>query len=209
MPVRSLPLTSIMSSSFSAPCSIPLLIAQLESSSSHSPSSARHCPPANSRRISNIPRGGLAAPPSTPVEACFGRCPSAVEGSQVVVPASEGSHSTSPAEDSLRASLVRSSCPSCASPTLPPAPLPASSVQVYTLPGFVPSAYVLRSSVRKPLIVRLRENSVTVELTVTDERGAHVPLPQARLIRKVSTVWSRFGDVDFSGESSATLLSSV
>lgn len=54
----------------------------------------------------------------------------------------------------------------------------------------------------------LRENSVTVELTMTDEKGVSIPLPQARLSRKVSTVWSRFGDVDFAGEWSATISSS-
>ncbi len=153
-----------MSSSFSAPCSIPLLIAQLESSSSHSPSSARRPPPVNSRRVSNVACSGLAAPPSTPVEIRFGRRPPAIEDPHVVVPVIGGLQHASLAEESLRTSLVRSSRPSCASPMPPPAPLPASSVQVYTLPGFVPAAYVLRSSVRMPLIVHFRENSVTVEL---------------------------------------------
>ncbi len=195
-----------MSSSFSAPCSIPLLIAQLESSSSHSPSSARRPPPVNSRRVSNVARGGLAAPPSTPVEIRFGRHPPAIEDPHVIVPVIGGLQHASLAEESLRTSLVRSSRPSCASPMPPPAPLPASSVQVYTLPGFVPAAYVLHSSVRMPLIVHFRENSVTVELTMTDEKGACILLPQARLSRKVSTVWSRFGDVSFSSELSAAIL---
>ncbi len=110
------------------------------------------------------------------------------------------------AEESLCSSLVRSSHPSCASPMPPPAPLPASSVQVYTLPGFVPAAYVLRSSVLMLLIVHFRENSVTVKLTMTDENGACILLPQARLSRKVSTIWSCFGDVSFSGELSAAIL---
>ncbi len=43
---------------------------------------------------------------------------------------------------------------------------------------------------------------------MTNEKGVSIPLLQARLSRKVSTVWSRFGDVDFVGEWSATISSS-
>ncbi len=106
MSVRSLPFTSIMSSSVSAPGPIPLLIAQLESSSSHSLSSAHRPLPANSRRVAHVSRGGLAPPPSSSVEVLYGRHLSAVGDPHVVVPANGDSQLPSLAEGSLRASLA-------------------------------------------------------------------------------------------------------
>ncbi len=179
MSVRSLPFTSIMSSSVSAPGPIPLLIAQLESSSSHSLSSARRPLPANSRRVAHVSRGGLAPPPSSSVEVLYGRHPSAVGDPHVVVPANGDSQLPSLAEGSLRASLAprhlvhralllchflpRCLLRSCRSTPFQDMSLPCTS---YALPQGDYSSFVLR------------ENSITVELTMTDEKGVSIPLPR-------------------------------
>ncbi len=198
-----------MSSSVSAPGPIPLLIAQLESSSSHSLSSAHRPLPANSRRVAHVSRGGLAPPPSSSVEVLYGRHLSAVGDPHVVVPANGDSQLPSLAEGSLRASprtghlvhralllchfLPRCLLRSCRSTPFRDMSLPCTS---YALPQ------------GELLIVRVKRELRHRRAHHDDEKGVSIPLPQARLSRKVSTVWSRFGDVDFAGEWSVTISSS-
>ena len=136
---------SAPSASVSSP--LPLLIAQLESSTSRRPSSVSSPAPVNHRRVEAARRRQLVtlhAMRATASDAAPRGRPSAHSATGVLPPI--GSRRASLAENALRQDLVRSVLSSSPNPPAAPVPPLLSTSQVWVLPEYTPPACVLISS---------------------------------------------------------------